>query len=116
MTPSPRDVLCFSGRVGVSPPPPQRVATLTAQTAGRIYRQGRRATGTLQEPVSGEGASSNCRRKTPVRGLWTLVLRRAGGSVRSGCELGRRMQGVEGRAKDWQEGKLGGQQVEETLR
>lgn len=40
-------MLCFNGRVAVFPPPPQRAATLTAQTAGRIYRQGRRATGTL---------------------------------------------------------------------
>lgn len=45
--PLPQDVLCFSGRVAVSPPPPQRAANLTAQTAGRIYRQDGRATGTL---------------------------------------------------------------------
>lgn len=62
--------------------------------------------------MSGEGASSNCWRKTPVRSLWKLVLRRSRESVRWGCESGRRMQGVKGQAKDWQEGKLGGQQVE----
>lgn len=44
--PLPQDVLCFSGHVAVSLPPPQRAATHTARTAGCIYRQGGRGTGT----------------------------------------------------------------------
>lgn len=39
--PLPQDVLCFSGQVAASPCP-QRAATLTARTAGCIYRQGGR--------------------------------------------------------------------------
>lgn len=46
MPPSPQDVLCFSGRVAVFPPPPSE-RRLSQHRAGRIYRQGGRASGTL---------------------------------------------------------------------
>lgn len=55
--PLPQDVLCFSGRVAVSPPPtPQRAATLTARSAGVSTggRAGGRAAGTL--PGGARGA------------------------------------------------------------
>lgn len=50
--PLPQDVLCFSGRVAVSPPPPSE-RRLSQHRQGRIYRQGGRQRGLYRAGRSG---------------------------------------------------------------
>lgn len=61
----------------------------------------------------GGGTSSNCWGRPVPHGLWELVLRQAPDSLRLGSELGRDAERWE---KDRHEGRLGGQQMAETLR